>query len=77
MVDVVARDPEKNRPMENQDEREQSQQGTRGPPTPGAPPFVEAIAEVIHEGGNLFPRGERATCARQVRPGSRPSAYSA
>ena len=57
MVDVVARYSENNRPMENQDEREQAQDDADSPPSPGAPTFVETVAESIHETNNLFPRG--------------------
>ena len=57
MVDVVSADPKKNRPMKNQEEREDDEQSTGGPPSPGATPLIEAVTEFIHAASNLFPRG--------------------
>jgi hypothetical protein len=53
----MSADAKNDRPMEDQDEREKNEQGAPSPPTPGAPSFVEAIAQSIHEASNLFPRG--------------------
>ena len=57
VVDVMSRDPENDRPMKDQDEGEEDEQGTASPPSPGAPSFLEAVTEFIHAAGNLFPRG--------------------
>ena len=57
MVEIMATDAKKNRPMKNQDEREEDENGAESPPSPGAPPFAGAVAKFVHEVNNLFPRG--------------------
>jgi hypothetical protein len=57
VVEVMAGDAENNRPMKDHDEREESEQGTASPPSPGATPLIEAVTEFIHAASNLFPRG--------------------
>ncbi len=56
-IGIAAPDAEKDGAVENQEERQEREQGTHGPPTPGAAGFVEGVAAFIHEGHNLFPRG--------------------
>ena len=56
-IGIRASDPEKDRAMENHDERQEQQQDTPGPPPPGAARFAEGVAIFVHAGANLFPRG--------------------
>src|SRR2546421_2281236 len=57
-IGIGASNPEKDRAMENQDERQEQQQDTPGPAPPGAARFAEGVAIFVHAGANLFPRGK-------------------
>jgi hypothetical protein len=51
-------DAENDRPMENQEKREQPQQGTGSPPPPGARAFIAADREFIHRAQPYFSPGK-------------------
>ena len=57
VVHEMTADPENDRPVEEKDERQEDQKGTDDPLPPGPRAFSRRLAEFIHVGGNLFPRG--------------------
>ena len=57
MVNIVAADSEKDGPVEKKQQCQENEKGAADPAPPGPRAFSRRLAEFIHVGGNLFPRG--------------------